>query len=50
MDRGDHSGLLEKPWEDQWESDESVDITDLLLADDYWADCCPYLAAGAVDV
>ena len=46
VDWGDHTGLLEEPWEDHWESDESLDITDLQL-DDYWADC-PYLA-GAMD-
>ena len=53
MDRGDHSGLLEKPWEDPWEQDEApwedpweLGIADLLL-DEYWAND-PYLA-GAVD-
>ena len=44
VDWGDHSGLLEAPWEDRREEDESLDITDLLL-DDCWADC-PYLAVA----
>ena len=52
-DRGDHSGLLEKPLEDPWEQDEApwedsweLGIADQLL-DDYWAaDPC---LAGAVD-